>query len=412
MTGPGNSAWPTIGPYPEYPEGPEIRFLHPMDASSWAEGQKQIIQPLVEATTHVGLGMGIAANSWLQQLNQIIDVSNNLRVDGPNSAVLVEDLKNLFESLGSTHRDLFFLSVNDPRVEDTIMEMRNDPPVFRFAAILLASDRSDLVVEAVEQGSLKSEQALVMIWRSAGTRAIKRTREVYAALSKRANQIEQRHIDIEVLNSSLINELKSAKMASAEAARHAMEQGDVVDNFRTQAKEALDHVESLRKTLDETIRVSSSNTYWENRARRAHRQEWFWIFSLVLFIGILGCIGVQQWSTIVSFIADLPAERAAFTIGVLIVLPAVVFLMLVRFLLRQQQRYAQIADDAAFRRSLILTHLSLVADGKALPDYDRVLVLQALFRSLTPTSEAEASPATLIEALAKNISSAGRGGTS
>ncbi len=91
--------WPTIGPYQEYPEGPEIHIVEPTQALNWAIEQKKIIQPLAEAIAHFGLGMGIAANSWLQQLNQIIDVSNDLRDAGPDAEILVKNLKNLFKGL-------------------------------------------------------------------------------------------------------------------------------------------------------------------------------------------------------------------------------------------------------------------------------------------------------------------------
>lgn len=403
MSEDAEATWPILGPYRDHPDGEEFYFRNPDEVIAWVSPQIETMNPLFQQaiqndTDH----LRNLSQYWQNHLAGISLAANDAKKTGWPASIQWGRVRAFLSDLGEVSIAGVFVSVRDPRIQTIIGELRGHHSAAIYMAILLELGISTPLVPAFNS-YVGVGNAAIVTWK-ASARLANRTAERFVATAQlSAERAEEAADKTDALHRSVdtLHDTVKAACARAEASANAL--NDITAAFDEKAKAGIEKVAKLQAALDETIRLSSAEAYWTARARKAALVEWAFI---AVFTGVVGYgvhLGIANWAAILTFINDLDINRAPFTIAVLVVLPSIVLLMLLRFLLRQQQRYAQIADDAAFRRTLLITHLSLVADGEVPPATDRVLVLQALFRSLTPSAEAEAAPATLLEALLKQV---------
>lgn len=175
---------------------------------------------------------------------------------------------------------------------------------------------------------------------------------------------------------------------------------DRIGAFETAVADLLDRYE--RQLL-----LRSASSYQKNRAEVSARSERGFFWSV---LG-LAAIGFGAMLFLLLHEQALFVRDGKFEVGLVALwtLPGVVYFVVMRLLIRLHGRHAAARDDAEFRRTLVTTFLALANKRTVeITAEERLLILQALFRPMTPVAEAENSAsASLVDTLAKQISSKG-----
>lgn len=166
-------------------------------------------------------------------------------------------------------------------------------------------------------------------------------------------------------------------------------------------------VDSRKRVADlealylEKLRLEAPAKYWREKAAQHDRTAWIAFGTLALF-------GIVTVGTVVHYaptiLDTLRGKDGQISLGAVALAGPVAFITLYffRLLMRIFTHNQTGAADARQRRALIYTYLSLVnKKNGAVTDHERLLILQALFRSSQAAAEEDTPPANLIDLMMK-----------
>ena len=167
-----------------------------------------------------------------------------------------------------------------------------------------------------------------------------------------------------------------------------------LDKFRSSVDQPAEQLETFKEAIIERLKLQEARKLWVGNAvaaKKAYRISWV---ILIFLLVLVPAFAILQSSAIFTFfraigqavLVDLPenASETAILIAavsrlVLVTLPVVMYVWLIRIVVRFNMRSLLLMDDANQRNTMLETYLHLVeqdADVKA----DRPLILEALFR--------------------------------
>jgi hypothetical protein len=167
----------------------------------------------------------------------------------------------------------------------------------------------------------------------------------------------------------------------------------------------------FKASITEELKLQQARKLWTDAARsagRAYRNSWFAL--VILLIGVPS-LAIWQSHEIFAFfrvvgdavLVDLPenASETAILIAavsrlVLVTMPIVLFVWLIKLVVRFNARSLLLMDDARQRNTMLETYLHLVEQDKDVKA-DRPLILEALFRRTPGHGPETIEPPTLAE---------------
>ncbi|EPZ14965.1 hypothetical protein M622_17440 [Thauera terpenica 58Eu] len=160
-------------------------------------------------------------------------------------------------------------------------------------------------------------------------------------------------------------------------------------------------MDDLKKTFSEKMALRAPTEYW--RSKEEHHKRMSKVSGGVAFGGMLVAAGVLAW-ILYSLLASTPPGSGPDSWRLALVgLIGLFSVWAIRLVVRSYLSNLHLAGDAAERRVMIQTYLSLLEDGAAVGDQDRHLILQALFR---PAADGivkdEGVPPSMLEFLTRN----------
>lgn len=189
----------------------------------------------------------------------------------------------------------------------------------------------------------------------------------------------------------------------AESERQKKEYEDILNQARQRIAE-------LESTFLEKLRLEAPAKYWRDKAEQHNRASW------VAFVALVAC-GAGTLATVVYWARDilevLRSRDGQISLGAVALAGPVAFLVLYffRLLIRIFTQNQMGAADARQRRALIYTYLSLInKKNGAVTEQERLLILQALFRSTQAAAEEDVPPANLIDLMMKAADAAKKPG--
>jgi|GEM_PF-2231883 len=202
--------------------------------------------------------------------------------------------------------------------------------------------------------------------------------------------------------SGLINLGRMSNEIKTKHRNSLAEQNEAIKSLQNDVAETSNALESLTNFSDELKKIGSMGAHWEDREKSAN-------FAFLGFI--LGTIAISL--SIITLISpnlsnvDTIAKLSNVDIISLIpyALPTLLFIWLLRILIQQAYKYRDISIDAAERKTMVKTYLSLVADkNNALSPEERDLILKPLFTlSSHPRSYDDGAPIQIIEKIVERV---------
>lgn len=180
-----------------------------------------------------------------------------------------------------------------------------------------------------------------------------------------------------------------------------------------QTKQAMDttfaqsstDLQDLRARYEAHISLKAPATYWDRRRRSARNIA---IAAAAAFLLVLGGLGFLAWLFAGDALSFLEAHSPGLTIvnGLLVVVvPILAAAWILRHISRVLVQNINNANDAAFRKALVETFLSIAQELKqGLAEQDRALIFNALFRPGPGEPQDEGPPAGVIDLLLKRPS--------
>jgi hypothetical protein len=164
---------------------------------------------------------------------------------------------------------------------------------------------------------------------------------------------------------------------------------------------------NLKKVYDEQLALRAPTQYWKDRAEshKINAIGFASAFSLVLIVAVIifSCLGMP-------FLIDKSPDNTTSLISSLvpIVVPAFIFIWVLKILSRLLSENIGLMRDARERETMVETFLALMrddADGKPLiKDDDRILILHSLFRPSSITATDDAPPVHWFDVLTNKLS--------
>lgn len=189
------------------------------------------------------------------------------------------------------------------------------------------------------------------------------------------------------------------------------------EKFHVIQKDAVDRLEAIEKTYDEKLALQAPTTYWEKK--KANHNWWSKLFGCAFAIAC-GLAVLAVWAEFEFWIRPNMLESQVLSASVDLdsgdtvqgnkgptfaetYLPFAVLLASASFLIwpltlisRRLLSHIHLASDADERVTMSQTYLSLLRSEAGLPDDDRTLILNALFRpSATGIVKDDAAPPSL-----------------
>jgi hypothetical protein len=206
--------------------------------------------------------------------------------------------------------------------------------------------------------------------------------------------------------SQVDNEKRRAEFAESEGKR--------TQEFATKLDEQKAEFENLKAAFAEHMKLKAPVQYW-TRSKWWHRLTAL-VFGL-LSVGwgtVVGYEAVQYYRVLLERKPVLPQAAAAgassqqtlplWEIGLLLLLITLA-VWLIRVLVRVTLSNLHQAAEAASRATMTEAYLALIADGKGLPEKDRILVLTTVFRPMSTglIKDGDGMPPSLIELLSRIV---------
>jgi len=184
---------------------------------------------------------------------------------------------------------------------------------------------------------------------------------------------------------------------------------DAVEATRTAIAELKDQttheIGNFRAALRSELRLQAPVTYWRDKSKGHTRVAWAGLGAFVAAALIM----IAAFAMFGSFEMDsLPkAHDGSLYLGELVVftIPTVAYFWIMRYLGRLFVTNYTEAADARRRATMTETFLALAADGRSgVADAERLIILQALFRSGADAQADDTAPQSLFDVLLKSIS--------
>lgn len=209
--------------------------------------------------------------------------------------------------------------------------------------------------------------------------------------NSRFKEIEERNNSLNALFENTLNEKTSSL-------------DHLHENQNTEFKKVIGkhetNLKAIEQAYDQKLALQKPVQYWRTREQfHSRRSQNFGIASL-----IVGVISAVLYGLLVFRILNglsQEVEPKSWQLGIMVV--AAFFLVwLVRILVRLFFSHLHLATDAAERRIMILTYLSMAREGTQFATEDKTLIVQHLFRTASDgLVKDDAAPPTLLEFLTR-----------
>jgi hypothetical protein len=188
--------------------------------------------------------------------------------------------------------------------------------------------------------------------------------------NRRFEEIERTNA---TLNTSFDPQIRE-KVGALETLHHTQ-----VDEFKKLIDEHVGKLKAIEETFTQKLALQAPVQYWETRQKYHRNQSGWWGGTGVLVLLVL-CSGMA-WLIHWAFAKLAPNENPKhWQLGILLV--AVFFsIWVMRIMVRMFLSHMHLATDAAERRTMILTYLSMAREGEQVKPEDKNLILQHIFRS-------------------------------
>lgn len=234
-----------------------------------------------------------------------------------------------------------------------------------------------------------------------GTEWLDKTEKDSAAVLTRQAEIED---SLRTLHAGSQDRLESLGSQHEEklTALHSAHEEKLTALHQTQS-EALDQ---LNQTYLEHLRLKAPAEFWTQKAKKHAKAAIRWLWGLMgcIAVGLIGST-IFLWKNFYSLIDHVSGKESGTTAIVLLVLPALLYLTLVRVAHKSYRDETRHAVDAEQRATLAKTYLALVKDddGRIEPG-ERLLALHALFRgSSLSDSPDDTPPVNSLEAIIQSL---------
>jgi hypothetical protein len=149
------------------------------------------------------------------------------------------------------------------------------------------------------------------------------------------------------------------------------------DNYRELIDNHTSEMENMRQAFSTDMRLRASEKFWSHK-RRLNRKRGRSAFKLLCWVGGLGAIILGGVYYLEYRLFGFP-EGFSFGHTILYIIPALLFVWLLRILANEYRTNQQLADDAEEREAMVLTFKALEFE-EHVGDEERLIILNALFR--------------------------------
>lgn len=193
-------------------------------------------------------------------------------------------------------------------------------------------------------------------------------------LEKQNKELNDAFAKVLEAKASALDELHKLKHTALDELRNS--QGSEFANLMQKSADELDDV---KKTYDARLALQQPVKYWEEVC--AKHQVRAGIFTVLLCSAAVG-FGFGMYNIVRGMLADLkPGEDPRhWQLGVVLTC-AFIGIWTLRVLLRLVMSNIHLATDAAERRTMILTYISLMREGKEVSPTDKELIMKHIFRT-------------------------------
>jgi hypothetical protein len=229
----------------------------------------------------------------------------------------------------------------------------------------------------------------------ANQQVIDRLRAQYDGEIKRQNE---RFQQLEEKNSALNISFEAALKEKTDLLQKLHQ--DQTADYATLTKKHVDNLTAIEKTYDQKLALHKTVVYW--KVKEQHHKKLAKNFGLITVVAML-LLGVGMGSAIYTVLTGLSDNENPkhWQLGILII--GLFFsIWIVRLLVRMFLSNLHLSEDAAERRTMILTYLSMSREGSQFEAKDKNLILQHLFRSASDgLVKDDAAPPSPLEALTR-----------
>jgi hypothetical protein len=375
-----------------------LRFASPQELEKWNEtefakwawlGQGQHSQAIYQHHLKLRNQLQQFASNW----------KTNLAAKQPPTAVF----KNLIDVFRAYYEKRLIFNSTSPAGSWLLDLNQKEGPIIAVGAYfaLLGKDLGGLpinqygLIDGLIQGFLYTRE--IKWTATAHHKALMRLKKEYEDnILLQATKSQQ----IEELNKSLNTSFSAALEERTARFDKLIETKD--GEFQNLAAAHVEQLKSIEHAYDQKLALQKPVEYWGDK-ERSHkiRARWFGVAT------VLAGAGVSAGLILLALLifAGVPSGQnpSHFEIGVLGT--AVFFsVWFVRIIVRLFFSHHHLATDAAERRMMILTYLSLVREGTQYAPEDRTLILQNLFRAASDgLVKDDAAPPTLIGELTRRL---------
>jgi hypothetical protein len=179
-----------------------------------------------------------------------------------------------------------------------------------------------------------------------------------------------------------------------------------VDQLNSEVESGKKTLEAIAKTYDEKLSLQAPVQLWRDR-ESWHRRRYVG-YTIVFLMALVATVWIiwLEFNTWLKPFLDKPATDSPPLWPIVAVLASAAFFFWpLRIIARMLLSNAHLSLDAAERAAMAETYLSLLRSDQGLPDGDRKLILEALFRgSATGIVKEDHAPPSTIDVLSQLIS--------
>lgn len=209
---------------------------------------------------------------------------------------------------------------------------------------------------------------------------------------------DERFRQLEEKNASLNNLFEAALKEKADLLQKLHQ--DQAADYAALTKKHVDNLTAIEKTYDQKLALHKTVVYW--KVKEQHHKKLAKYCGVTTVVAML-VLGVGMGLAIYAVLTRLSANENPkhWQLGILII--GLFFsIWIVRLLVRMFLSNLHLSEDAAERRTMILTYLSMSREGSQFEAKDKNLILQHLFRSASDgLVKDDAAPPTPLEMLTR-----------
>lgn len=176
--------------------------------------------------------------------------------------------------------------------------------------------------------------------------------------------------------------------------------GDQAAEFTKLIEQHVQKLDAIQKTYDKTLALQKPVKYWQTK--EGYHRGRAKLFGAVASVSVLAAGGGLTWLAYWALAGLSPSENPKhWQMGVLL-LGAFFAVWLVRIFVRMLFSHLHLATDAAERRMMILTYLSMSRQGTQFAAEDQKLIVQHIFRSASDgLVKDDAAPPSIFEMMTR-----------